>query len=311
VFFYPFPLYIVLLWLVWMVWRGHRGLDRSDFLLGYEMTLFAAWLLEFFSYLASPVNVQLLLQISLICAVLAVVGTVVYRCWPVSETKILSILRPVYEKWLQAHIWEGDLKTGIGISIYAPDEPEGTTMTVNKLDGFERAETYLKEKHKKVYSDWIEANVLVAKYNELSPKRLELMIELLRSQMRTAYPTLTEATSSTENNYYYFPLLISAFLSNIEPDSDEWKVRLYPYEHTKEEGRPSTLKSNGQTLISSDNISDVQLQKLQRTFDAVKLDSQFKRMSDDLLDFRTQAKARLKDFVTKLRKLCEKAEAAI
>jgi hypothetical protein len=181
-------------------------------------------------------------------------------------------------------------------------------MPVNKLEHFDRAETYLKNKYRQIYSDWIQVNALVAQYNELAPKRNDLMIKLLRSQMKTAYPTLIESTPNIENNYYYLPLLISAFQSVADPFDDEWKVRLYEYPHNKQDGRPSTLKSQSQTLISSDEVSDIRKEKLEGIFDKVKGDPQYVRMSDNLVEFDTQANERLNDFVTKLRDLCDKID---
>lgn len=307
--FFPLPLYIALLGLGRLVWRRGR-LDREEKTFWLLVLIVGTWAsvlvgLALNQDLASIYGQFVLETASLIGFAFGVIVAFGYLFWPSHGQ--LAILRQVYEKWLQAHIWKGELRIGIGISIYPPDEPE-SSMPVEKLEHFSRAEAYLKHKHRKIYDDWTETTELVAKYNDLAPKRHEFLEELLKSQMKLMYPKLTESNPSVENNYYYLPLLISAFESHAGLYDDEWKVRLYEHPHKNEDNRPSTLKSTSQILISSDDVSDIQLTKLEGVFDRVKSNPQYVQMSNDLVQFELQAEQRMKDFVAKLRDLCDRID---
>jgi hypothetical protein len=224
----------------------------------------------------------------------------------ITHPEVMGLLRQTFQKWLSVYLLKGE--SGISVIVGTPDDPE-TFRPVDNLQHIDRAKAYLKAKHREIYDDWIETNTLVAKYNDLAPKRNELLTAALRSQMKTAYSTLAESPPSVENNYYDLPLLIQAFNGRLaEPHGDGWKRRLYSYPHAKQDGRPSTLKSHDQTLISSDDVSDVQLEKLERIFDEVMHNSEFMNTNNELVALEKKAQARRDVFRTNLQKLCEKIE---
>jgi hypothetical protein len=126
--------------------------------------------------------------------------------------------------------------------------------------------------------------------------------------MKTAYPSLAESparinfdspTPSGEWNYYDLPLLIRTFNAHLEDPHRPMERLVSKFEHIQD-GRPSTLKSFAQFMISSDDVSDVQIEKLERTFDEVMRNPQFMQTNDELDALETKAKAWLKDFQTKL-----------